>query len=62
MGKTFAPGKGPVMAFISWAKDDTLYGIDPTGGLNSSTGGTTWRKTATVPGGQPQALTVVDAR
>ncbi|WP_308409612.1 F510_1955 family glycosylhydrolase [Streptomyces sp. A3M-1-3] len=62
-GKTFTAGKGPVMAFVSWAKPDALYAIDPTGGLNRSTdGGITWKKTATVPGGQPQALTAVDAR
>ncbi|MGO4431031.1 WD40/YVTN/BNR-like repeat-containing protein, partial [Streptomyces sp. MCAF7] len=39
-----------------------LYGIDTSGGLSRSTdGGATWKKLATVPGGQPQALTAVDA-
>lgn len=48
---------------MSWAKPDALYGIDPSGCLNRSTDGeTTWKKTTTVPGGQPQALSVVDAR
>ncbi|WP_149830738.1 F510_1955 family glycosylhydrolase [Streptomyces tailanensis] len=62
-GETFAAGKAPVMAFVSWAKDDALYGIDTSGVLNRSTdGGTTWKKTTTVPGGQPQALTAVNAR
>ncbi|MEU0350892.1 F510_1955 family glycosylhydrolase [Streptomyces sp. NPDC006237] len=62
-GETFAPGKGPVMAFVSWAKDDALYGIDTSGGLNRGTdGGTTWKKTTMVPGGQPQALTAVSAQ
>lgn len=62
-GETFAPGKEPVMAFVSWAKDDALYGIDTSGGLNRSTdGGATWKKTTTVPGGQPQALTAVNAQ
>ncbi|MCX5275399.1 F510_1955 family glycosylhydrolase [Streptomyces virginiae] len=61
-GKTFTAGKQPVMAFISWAKPDALYGIDTSGGLKRSTdGGTTWQQTAVVPGGQPQALTAVDA-
>ncbi|MEU0042905.1 F510_1955 family glycosylhydrolase [Streptomyces werraensis] len=62
-GKTFAGGAGPVLAFLSWPKPDTLYGIDTAGVLNRSTdGGATWTKTGTVPGGQPQALTAVDAQ
>jgi photosystem II stability/assembly factor-like uncharacterized protein len=49
------------MAFVSWAKANALYGIDTSGGLHRSTdGGSTWKKIATVPGGQPQALTAVD--
>lgn len=62
-GRTFAGGKQPVMAFVSWAKSDTLYGIDISGALNrSADGGTTWQGTAKVPGGQPHALTAVDAQ
>jgi hypothetical protein len=61
-GKSFSRRAGPVMAYLSWTKPDALYGIDPTGALHRSTdGGATWKKTATVPGGQPQALTAVDA-
>ncbi|GAA0642007.1 hypothetical protein Stsp02_20340 [Streptomyces sp. NBRC 14336] len=61
-GKTFAKGQEPVMAFLSWAAKDVLYGIDTSGGLNRSTdGGATWQKLSSVPGGQPQALTAVDA-
>ncbi|MDT9698390.1 exo-alpha-sialidase [Streptomyces sp. P17] len=61
-GKTFAQGKGPVMAFLSWSAKGTLYGIDSSGGLNRSTDrGTRWTKVSTVPGDQPQALASVDA-
>ncbi|MFI0084634.1 F510_1955 family glycosylhydrolase [Streptomyces bobili] len=61
-GKTFASGKKPVLAFLSWKAKDALYGIDPSGGLNlSGDGGATWTKVSTVPGGQPQALTAIGA-
>ncbi|MGW3628331.1 F510_1955 family glycosylhydrolase [Streptomyces sp. NPDC000880] len=61
-GKTFSAGRQPVMAFLSWPAKEALYGIDTTGGLQRSTdGGTRWTKLATVPGGQPQALTAVGA-
>ncbi|MEU1934175.1 hypothetical protein ACH49O_10760 [Streptomyces coeruleorubidus] len=57
-----APGRGPVMAFLSWTAKDGLYGIDSSGGLNRGTdGGTTWKKVSTLPGGRPQALTAVAA-
>ncbi|MET9429176.1 F510_1955 family glycosylhydrolase [Streptomyces sp. NPDC003036] len=61
-GRNFARGEQPAMEFVSWASPDALYGIDFTGALHlSGDGGTTWKKTATVPGGQPQALTAVSA-
>ncbi|MDK1344780.1 exo-alpha-sialidase [Streptomyces sp. 378] len=61
-GSTFAKGEKPVMAFLSWAAKDALYGIDTSGAVHrSSDGGSTWKKAATVPGGRPQALTAVDA-
>ncbi|MEU1801570.1 F510_1955 family glycosylhydrolase [Streptomyces sp. NPDC019937] len=61
-GKTFTKGKQPVMAFLSWKVKSALYGIDTSGRVSRSTdGGATWEKLATVPGGQPQALTAVDA-
>ncbi|MFJ9751260.1 F510_1955 family glycosylhydrolase [Streptomyces chartreusis] len=61
-GKTFAEGRKPVMALLSWSAKDALYGIDTSGGLNRSTdGGSTWKNVSTVPGGQPQALTAVGA-
>ncbi|MHB9860252.1 F510_1955 family glycosylhydrolase [Streptomyces sp. YIM S03343] len=57
-GRTFGKGSGKVMAYLSWPAADTLYGADLSGGLHLSTdGGATWRKTGTVPGGQPEALT-----
>ncbi|MFG3064204.1 F510_1955 family glycosylhydrolase [Streptomyces sp. NPDC048231] len=59
-GKTFAQGKEPVLAYLSWSAKDSLYGIDMSGGLlRSSDGGVTWNKVATVPGGQPQALSAI---
>ncbi|MET9835962.1 F510_1955 family glycosylhydrolase [Streptomyces sp. NPDC006385] len=61
-GRTFGDGTEPVLAFLSWAEPKALYGVDPTGGLHRSTDGcATWKKAGTVPGGQPQALTAVDA-
>ncbi|MGW3565502.1 F510_1955 family glycosylhydrolase [Streptomyces sp. NPDC000941] len=62
-GKTFKAGLRSVMAYVSWAQDGALYGIDTSGGLHRSTdGASTWKKTAAVPGGQPQALTAVDTQ
>lgn len=61
-GTTFTDGAEPVLAFVSWAEPEALYGVDPAGGLHrSSDGGETWRKVGDVPGGGPQALTAVDA-
>ncbi|ALV33207.1 F510_1955 family glycosylhydrolase [Streptomyces sp. CdTB01] len=61
-GKTFGKGSGQILAFLSWPKADALYGVDLAGGLHRSTdNGGTWTKTGTVPGGQPQALTALDA-
>ncbi|MEU3253230.1 F510_1955 family glycosylhydrolase [Streptomyces sp. NPDC006997] len=62
-GRKFRTGSGQVLAFLSWPAADALYGVDLVGGLHRSTdGGTNWQKTGTVPGGQPQALTAVDAK
>ncbi|WP_262387066.1 F510_1955 family glycosylhydrolase [Streptomyces sp. TRM49041] len=62
-GATFAPGEEPAMEFVSWASPGALFGVDFTGTLSvSPDGGATWRRLATVPGGQPQALTAVDER
>lgn len=62
-GRTFASGKQPLMAFVSWPVKDALYGIDSAGALSrSADGGKSWKKAGTVPGGGPQALTALDAK
>ncbi|MDW8807140.1 exo-alpha-sialidase [Streptomyces scabiei] len=62
-GRKFRAGVGQALAFLSWPTADALYGVDLAGNLHRSTdGGTGWKKTGTVPGGQPQALTAVDAK
>ncbi|CAL9580325.1 hypothetical protein SUDANB106_05033 [Streptomyces sp. enrichment culture] len=59
-GETFADGSEPVLAYLSWAGEDGLYGIGPQGTVHRSTdGGENWTETGTVPGGQAQALTAV---
>ncbi|MEU0680166.1 MULTISPECIES: F510_1955 family glycosylhydrolase [Streptomyces] len=61
-GRTFGKGSGQIQAFLSWPVEKSLFGIDPSGKLSSSAnGGKTWKALTTVPGGQPQALTAVDA-
>ncbi|MFE0647291.1 F510_1955 family glycosylhydrolase [Streptomyces sp. NPDC059534] len=62
-GRTFAPAIGPVLAHVSWGAPDALFGVDPSGVLFRGTdGGASWTRIGPVPGGAPQALTVVDAR
>ncbi|WP_318211920.1 hypothetical protein [Streptomyces sp. SJL17-1] len=62
-GRTFAPGAGRVLAYLSWGAPDALFGVDPDGVLFRGTGGGAgWTRVSAVPGGAPQALTVVDAR
>ncbi|MFJ8129656.1 F510_1955 family glycosylhydrolase [Streptomyces hydrogenans] len=62
-GRTFSPGTGQVLSYVSWGAADALYGVSPDGVLfRSDDGGTSWTKAGTVPGGGPQALTAVDAR
>ncbi|MFF7774920.1 F510_1955 family glycosylhydrolase [Streptomyces tanashiensis] len=61
-GRTFTPASERVLAYVSWAAPDALFGIDPDGVLFRGTGGgSSWTRVATVPGGAPQALTAVDA-
>jgi len=61
-GRTFGAGDGDVLAYLSWPKPDAQFGIDLAGGVHRSTdSGGTWKKTGTVPGGRPQALTALDA-
>lgn len=63
-GRTFgAPLSPQVVAYVSWAAPDALFGVDPAGVLlRSGDAGATWSRVSTVPGGAPQALTAVDAR
>ncbi|MFE5792537.1 F510_1955 family glycosylhydrolase [Streptomyces sp. NPDC056503] len=62
-GRTFAPGTGPVLSYVSWGAADALYGVAPDGVLfRSGDGAASWTRVGPVPGGGPQALTAVDAR
>ncbi|WP_406064780.1 exo-alpha-sialidase [Streptomyces sp. NBC_01077] len=62
-GRTFTSGTDQVLAYVSWGAPDALFGVDPNGVLfRGRDGGTGWTRVSTVPGGAPQALTVVDAR
>ncbi|MFJ7068550.1 F510_1955 family glycosylhydrolase [Streptomyces sp. NPDC101115] len=63
-GRTFgAPLSPQVVAYVSWAAPDALFGADPSGTLlRSADGGASWTRVARLPGGAPQALTAVDAR
>ncbi|GCB43834.1 F510_1955 family glycosylhydrolase [Streptomyces sp. NL15-2K] len=61
-GRTFGEASDPVQAFVSWPAKESLFAIDMSGRLSrSEDGGRTWTPRATVPGGQPQALTAVTA-
>ncbi|MGP4045371.1 F510_1955 family glycosylhydrolase [Streptomyces sp. 2A115] len=61
-GRTFAKGVEPVQAIVSWPAEKSLFGIDTSGKLSSSAdGGKSWKELTAVPGGQPQALTAVNA-
>ncbi|WP_030760671.1 F510_1955 family glycosylhydrolase [Streptomyces griseus] len=62
-GRTFAPGEGQVLSYVSWGAADALYGVAPDGGLfRSGDGGDAWTRVGAVPGGGPQALTAVGSR
>ncbi|MFD7552831.1 F510_1955 family glycosylhydrolase [Streptomyces sp. NPDC059816] len=62
-GRTFASVTGPTPAFVSWATQDALFAVDPTGALSvSRDGGAGWSERGTVPGGAPQALTALDGQ
>ncbi|MER5213877.1 F510_1955 family glycosylhydrolase [Streptomyces sp. NPDC002838] len=61
-GRTFGEAADPVRAFVSWPAEESLFAIDVSGRMSrSEDGGQTWKPLATVPGGQPQALTAVTA-
>ena len=57
-GRTFAAPVGPQVAYVSWAPDGTVRGLDLGSTVHTSVdGGTTWTPAGTVPGGRPQAVT-----
>lgn len=58
-GRTFAEPVGPQLAYVSWAEDGTVSGLDLGSTLHTSTdGGSTWTPSGTLPGGgRPQAVT-----
>ncbi len=59
-GRSFAAPSGPQLAYLSWAPDGTVYGLDVERGIFASTdAGATWNRTGTTAGGRPQALTAV---
>lgn len=61
-GRTFGTPSGPQLAYVSWAPDGAVYGLDLGSTLfASSDSGATWRQAGTVPGGRPQAITATDA-
>ncbi|MEU6375223.1 F510_1955 family glycosylhydrolase [Streptomyces sp. NPDC046909] len=61
-GRTFGEGSGQVQAFLSWPAERSLFGIGTSGTLSGSAdGGKTWKRLTSLPGGQPQALTAVNA-
>lgn len=60
-GRTFGAPTGPQLAYLSWAADGTVYGLDPEGAVFvSGDGAATWSPAGVVPGGRPQALTATD--
>ncbi|SFB56529.1 hypothetical protein SAMN05216266_1205 [Amycolatopsis marina] len=56
-GRTFAPVPGaPLMVMVDWSAEGGVVGVDPDGGVHSSSdGGTTWAQRGQV-GGAPQAV------
>lgn len=55
-GRTFGAAQGPVLVFVAWSAQGTIYGLAPDSTLHTSTDGVRWTQAATVPGGRPQAL------
>lgn len=61
-GRTFASPAGPQLAYVSWAPNGTVIGLDFNSGLHTSAdGGSTWARAGSVPGGGPQAVTASTA-
>ena len=59
-GRSFQAVIGPPLAFLSWAGDGTVFGIDPNGGVHlSRNGGSRWQTRASLEG-LPEALEATD--
>ncbi|MFJ3904928.1 F510_1955 family glycosylhydrolase [Streptomyces sp. NPDC090025] len=63
-GRNFGRPLSPqVIAYVDWAAPDALFGVDPDGVLlRGADGGARWTRVGVLPGGAPQALTVLDGR
>lgn len=60
-GRSFAAPTGPQLAYLSWASEGTIYGLDPQGAVFvSDDSAASWAPAGVVPGGRPQALTATD--
>jgi len=57
-GRTFGAAKDPLLVFVAWSAQGTIYGLAPDGAVYASADATSWTKTGTVPSGRPQALGV----
>lgn len=60
-GRTWSDPTLPAVMVVSWAPGGTLWGVEPTGVVQSSTdGGKSWQPAGSLPG-QPQALLATDS-
>lgn len=56
-GKTFTAVRAPALVVVTWAKPESLFGIDTAGVVHrSADGGVSWQRQGSV-AGQPEAMT-----